>query len=56
MLNLVFLLSLAISGQASPISDAISGAQDLEAFAQKLLTCIKEKTSAAAEATKLFSG
>jgi len=56
MLNLVFLLGLVILGHASPISDATSGAQNQEVFAQKLLTCIEEQTSNYNEATKMFSG
>lgn len=56
MLNLVFLLGLAILGHASPISDATSGAQEQDVFAQNLLTCIEDKTSQVSQATKMFSG
>ena len=56
MIALFFLVALISVGNALPISDAASGAQDRDFFAENLVDCVKNKRDSYSEATKTFSG
>ena len=56
MIALFFLVALISVGNAVPISDAASGAQDRDFFAENLVDCVKNKRDSYSEATKTFSG
>jgi len=56
MIAFLFLVSVISVGNAVPISDAASGAQDRDFFAEKLVDCVKTKRESYSEATKTFSG
>ena len=53
MIALFCFLGLIVSGYTSPISVT---ADEREAFAQKLLNCVKEKRSRYSQATITYSG
>ena len=56
MIALLLLVALISVGNAVPISDAASGAQDRDFFAENLVDCVKNKRDSYSEATKTFSG
>ena len=56
MIALIFAIALANVANAVPISDAASGAQDQDFFANNLVNCIKNKRDSYSQATKTFSG
>jgi len=56
MIAFLFFLAVISVGNAVPISDATSGAQDRDFFAEKLVDCVKNKRDSYSEATKTFSG
>jgi len=56
MIAFLFFVAVISVGNAVPISDATSGAQDRDFFAEKLVDCVKNKRDSYSEATKTFSG
>jgi len=56
MIAFLFFVAVISVGNAVPISDAASGAQDRDFFAEKLVDCVKNKRDSYSEATKTFSG
>ena len=56
MIAFLFFVAVISVGNAVPISDAASGAQDRDFFAEKLVDCVKTKRDSYSEATKTFSG
>jgi len=56
MIAFLFFVAVISVGNAVPISDATSGAQDRDFFAEKLVDCVKNKRDSYSQATKTFSG
>ena len=56
MIALIVVIALANIANAVPISDAASGAQDRDFFANNLVDCVKNKRDSYSQATKTFSG